>query len=56
MRKILSSLGPQTDADLSFLSSVHAVNYVKDLYDKNTETGEVDKTEEPALITHAKNF
>ena len=54
---ILQSLGPQTEDDLSFLSSKHAINYVMDLGPKKKENNTfVDDSAEPALITQAKIF
>ena len=46
MKKIIEQLGPQSEEDMSFLSSQHAMNYVKDLAGKKKE----NESDKPALI------
>jgi hypothetical protein len=40
---ILQGLGPQSEEDLSFISSNHAIQYVKDLEGKKDELPDLKK-------------
>jgi hypothetical protein len=51
VKVILRDIGRQSESQLSFISSKHAISYVKDLEAKSQENKVND---EPALITHAK--
>lgn len=48
---ILRDIGHQSDSQLSFISSKHAISYVKDLEAKSQESR---VNEEPALVSHGK--